>query len=127
MVMVSLIWTCVGVPDLSAAQKDEANLLAKARLEVAIKGFESAETVDEMCIWSERILVSELSLCQSIDERIAALEKQLKRAEKLETMAIDGFKHENYTLKELMEAKFFRLDTQCRLAEEKANKSLIAK
>jgi hypothetical protein len=115
------------VPVLRGAEKDEVNLLAKTRLEVANKGFESAETVHEMCVWSQRILKSELSLCQASDDRIAALEKQLKRIEKLEKTVIDGCKRGNYTVGELREAEFFRLDTQCTLAEEKAGKSITAK
>jgi len=127
MVMASLVWTGFGVAVLRAAQNDEVNVLAKARLDVAIKGFESAETVHEIGVWSQRIMTSELSLCQSIDDRIAALEKQLKRTEKLEKMVIEGFKCANYTVGELREAEFFRLDIQIKLAEEQAKKSLIAK
>ncbi len=115
------------VPISSADQKDEVNLLAKTRLEVATKGFETAESVHEICIWSQRILDSELSLCQSVEDRIAALEKQLKRVEKLEKKVFDGLKRENYTIGELRDVEFFRLHTQCKLAEEKAGKSLTAK
>jgi hypothetical protein len=126
-VIVSLVWRCAGVPVLSAAEKDEVNVLAKARLEIAIKGFESAETVHETCVWSQRIVASELSLCQSIDDRITVLEKQLKRMEKLEKTVIDGYKRANYTVGELRDVEFVRLDAQCKLAEEKATKSFIAK
>jgi hypothetical protein len=126
-VMVSLAWRCLGVSDLSAAEKDESNLVAKARLDVAIKGFESAETVHDMCMWSQRILESEMTFCQSSDDRIAALERQLKRLEKLEKKVNDGVRRENYTVGELREAEYVRLDTQCKLAEVRAGKSLIAK
>ena len=126
-VMMSLAWSCVGISDLSAGEKDESSLLAKARLEVAVKGFESAETVHDMCMWSQRILQSEMTFSQSIDDRIAALERQLKRLEKLEKKVNDGVKQENYTVGELRDVEFVRLDTQCKLAEEKAGKSLIAK
>jgi hypothetical protein len=127
LVMVSLVWLCHGVAALKAAATDEASDLAKARLEVAIKGFESAETVHELCFWSQRLLDSELNLCRSSDDRIAALEKQLKRLEKLEKTVTEGFKRENYTVNELMDVKFIRVDTQYKLAEEKAQKALMAK
>jgi hypothetical protein len=121
--VVGLIWTFGSVPIASAAQDDEVALMAKARLEVAVKGYECAETVHEMWMWSQRILQSELFLCQSIDNRIAVLENQLRRTEKLERMVLDGHKSGTYTTGEVMEARFYRLDTQCKLAEEKAKKS----
>jgi hypothetical protein len=125
--MAGLVWTCLGVPVSSAAEKDEIIQLAKARLEVAVKGFESAETIHKMWMWSQRILEAELFLCQSTDDRIAVLENQLRRTEKLEKIVTDGHKQGTYTSGELMEAKFYRLDTLCKLAEAKAKKSLAAK
>ena len=125
MSMVGLICVCVGVSARGAAPEKESEIeaLAKARLEAAVKGFESSAALHQMWIWSERILKSELALSQCTDNRIAALERQLRRTEKMEKMVVDGQKQGTYTSEELAEAQFYRLDTLYKLAEERVKKS----
>jgi hypothetical protein len=80
-------------------------------------------TLHDMWVWSGRLLNAELALCDSRDSRIAVLENQLRRMEKLENLVVEGSKTGLYSSSELMEAKYYRIDNMLRLAEEKDKKS----
>jgi hypothetical protein len=110
---------------LSAADNEEPREFAKARLEAAKKGYETADGVYMMGVWAARILESELTLCTTADDRIAAFESQIRRARGLEKMVREAKKE--YTTADLMEAIFLRNDAEYKLAKEKINKARTPK
>jgi hypothetical protein len=119
--LAGFIWAISYVGTANAGS-DDADQLKKERLEAAKKGFETTSTLHYMWIWSARVLECELALSDGADSRIAAYENQLRRTDTLEKMVVDGQKSQTYTVAELMEAKFYRLDAKCKLAEEKTKK-----
>ena len=112
-----------------ASPEDHVKERAKARLEVARQGLalavrglegEGAEDYDDIWVWSKRVLKAELALSTTKAERIAALEAHLKRAVKLERIAMREFDRGGFTRLSVIEAKYRRSDIETRLAEEKA-------
>src|SRR5579862_9513935 len=99
--IVGIIGLFAQLPGSAVAENDELRTLAKERVDVATKGFETAETGSKMLLWADRILKSELALGESADHRISALENHVRRTEKIEKTVIAGQKQGAYTAEEL--------------------------
>jgi hypothetical protein len=100
---------------------------AKARLEVARKGLADSEkdigggiSYEGIWLWSQRVLESELALCTTKIERIAAWEAHLRRAAKLEKMAQSEFSRGGFTRGGVLEAIYRRYDVEVQLAQERS-------
>ncbi len=112
----------------SAPPEDAITKHAKMELEVARKGLAEAERVApgmiadsaEIWVWSRRVLQSELTLCTTKSERIAALEAHLRRALKLEKMAANEYRQGRLRSLDLLETIYRRHEVEVQLAEEKA-------
>src|SRR5262249_22975880 len=95
---------------------------AKELLNVARRGLDLAEKTPagaDDYIWSRRVLEAELNLCGNVDERIAARERYLKRATKLEEAAKRAFENGVGTKSDLLEAEYRRCEAAVQLESER--------
>jgi hypothetical protein len=99
--------------------EDKSKEKAQALVELPRRGFALVERAGPGArgapVWSRRILDAELDLRGNTEERMAALQKYVERAIKLERVARESFAREAIGEVELLEAEYHRCEAEALL------------
>jgi hypothetical protein len=111
-------------PSRERKAEEKAKMSAKDLLDVARRGLALAERTGplrrETYDWSRRVLDAELGLCATAEERIAARERYLARAEKLERGARALLEGGAASKADLVEAEYHRCEAAVQLEAERS-------
>lgn len=111
-------------PSPEGKAEDKASASARDLLDVARRGLALAERAGplrrETYDWSRRVLDAELGLCATADERVAARERHLLRAEGLERSARALVASGAGSQADLVEAEYHRCEAAVQLQAERS-------